>query len=189
MTPNYPLVEPASIEEWRDWLAENSETSPPIRLVLKKKGSSHAGITYVEALEEALRFGWIDHTAGALDEFRWTVSFGKRRPGSTWAAGNKAAVERLEAEGRMTAPGRAVVERAKADGSWNALDEIDRLQVPADLAAALCQEEASLGWDSISESVRKQLLWSVASAKKPETRLKRIAIAVAAARAQVPNRL
>lgn len=184
-TSRYPMVEPASVAEWHAWLSANAETSGRIRLALQKKGSSHQGISYLEALDEALAFGWIDSTAGALDSDRFTVTFARRKPGSTWSQHNKISVKRLQAEGRMMPAGRAAVEAAKADGSWNLLDSIDRLELPTDLSDALDYAEVRAGWDALSESVRRQLLWQIANAKRPETRVNRIGIIVATAHAKM----
>ena len=95
------------------------------------------GLDYEAAIEEALCFGWVDSTGGRVDDDRGKLYFAPRKPRSVWAATNKARVERLIAAGRMAPAGLAAIERAKANGSWEILDSVERLEVPEDLAAAL----------------------------------------------------
>ena len=143
-----------------------------------------ARLPYEEAVEEALCFGWVDGTAGTVDEERGKQYFAPRKPNSGWAATNKARVERLIAEGRMAPAGLAAIERAKANGSWELLDSVERLEVPADLAAALdAHPPAAANFAAFPPSVRKQLLASLVMARRPETRAERVRrIAEAAAR-------
>jgi uncharacterized protein YdeI (YjbR/CyaY-like superfamily) len=127
-------------------------------------------------IEEALCFGWVDGQGGHVDEERSKLYFAPRRRGSVWAATNKARVERLAAAGLMTAAGWAAIERAKADGSWIVLDGPERLEVPADLRAALDgTPPAAEHWSAFPPSTRKQILGWIATAKRPETRAARIA--------------
>lgn len=129
------MVAPRSRVELRTWLEANHASSPGARLAIGKKGNVVTSLTYEDAIQEGLCFGWIDSTAGRLDDDRYTVRFTPRRPGSSWARTNKARVERLIAEGLMTPAGLAVIDAAKADGSWTGLDEVEDLVVPDDLAA------------------------------------------------------
>jgi uncharacterized protein YdeI (YjbR/CyaY-like superfamily) len=178
------VLRPRDAAELRAWLEEHHETSGPVWLAVAKKGSRLPGVTYDEAVEEALSFGWIDSTARRLDEDAFRILFARRKRGSTWAASNKARVERLVAEGRMRPAGMAAVEAAKADGSWEGLSEVDALIVPPDLAEALdADAEARANFDAFPDSVKRMVLYRVASVKKPETRARRIAEAVADAKA------
>jgi uncharacterized protein YdeI (YjbR/CyaY-like superfamily) len=178
------VLRPRDAAELRAWLEEHHETSGPEWLAVAKKGSRLPGVTYDEAVEEALSFGWIDSTARRLDEDAFRILFARRKRGSTWAASNKARVERLVAEGRMRPAGMAAVEAAKADGSWEGLSEVDALIVPPDLAEALdADAEARANFDAFPDSVKRMVLYRVASVKKPETRARRIAEAVADAKA------
>ena len=142
------------------------------------------GSPYEEAVEEALCFGWVDGTAGTIDEERGKQYFAPRKPNSGWAATNKARVERLIAEGLMAPAGLAAIERARANGSWELLDSVERLEVPADLATALDgHPPAAANFAAFPPSVRKQLLTSLVMARRPETRAERVRrIAEAAAR-------
>lgn len=175
-------IEPDSAEAWRAWLAEHHATSPGVWLAVGKKGGTRTSLTYEQAVEEAVAFGWIDSTVRRLDEHRFRQLFTPRRPGGNWAASNKARVAKLLAEGRMQPAGRAVVEAAKADGSWNLLDDVEALVIPADLADALASDpSAASGFDRLPDSARKQLLYWIGSARRPETRARRIQSTVEAA--------
>ena len=179
---NAPLLEVRDRAQLRAWLERNHSRSAGVRLAIGKRGNAVTTLTYEDAIEEALCFGWIDSTAGCLDEDRYTVLFTPRKPGSTWARTNKVRVERLTSAGLMTPAGLAAIERAKADGSWNALDDVDELRVPPDLAEALAAEpEAERGFARLSSSKRRMALYWIGSSKRPETRAKRIAETVHAA--------
>jgi uncharacterized protein YdeI (YjbR/CyaY-like superfamily) len=171
----------------RAWLEANHDTSPGVRLAIGKKGGSATALTYTDAIEEALCFGWIDSMAGRLDSDRFTVLFTRRKPGSGWSRSNKVRVARLTSNGTMTAAGLAVIGAAKADGSWNALDDVEDLVVPPDLAQALaCDETARVGFEAASESARKMALHWIAGAKRPGTRANRIGEIVSRAAQGLP---
>lgn len=172
-------IEPADRSTWRLWLAAHHGISPGVWVVLDKSRGS-PGLTLDDAVEEALCYGWIDSTLHRLGDGRRALLFTPRRPRSTWAQSNKRRVERLVAEGQMTAAGLAVVERAKADGSWAALDDIDALKIPADLLAALAAEPATLaGFEALTPSKKKSTLWWISSARTARTRARRIEETVA----------
>ena len=146
-----------------------------IRLVIHKRGSTKGTLTYEEAVREGLCFGWIDSKAGRLDDERYTVWFAPRRPGSVWSATNKRRIEELIAEGAMTEAGMAPVVAAKADGSWNALDRIEALEVPDDLLAAFDRHAGSReNWDAFPPGARKQILAWIYGARRDETRARRV---------------
>ena len=149
-----------------------------------RRGSGRVRLDYEAAVEEALCFGWVDSTGGYLDDERGKLYFAPRKPRSVWAVSNKARVERLIHEGRMAPAGLAVIERAKANGSWDLLDAVERLEVPEDLAAALeDRPPAAVDFAAFPPSARKMLLGWVALARRPGTRAARITeIAEAAAR-------
>ena len=133
-------------------------------------------------MEEALCFGWIDSVVNRLDADRFKQLFTPRKRGSGWARTNKERVERLVARGLMTDAGLAAVKAAKADGSWQALDDVENLVVPGDLAAALAANPAAAaGFAAFTSSVRKMILYRVSEAKQPETRARRIEQTVTAA--------
>ena len=137
---------------------------------------------YADLRDEALCWGWIDSRPAKLDAARTMLRMSPRRRGSRWSAINKARVSALEAEGRMTGAGRAAIEAAQADGSWNALDDLDC--VPADLAAALAAAH-SADWEGLAPSLQRGLLERLLDAKCPETLARRIAEIVARAQATV----
>jgi uncharacterized protein YdeI (YjbR/CyaY-like superfamily) len=144
--------------------------------VHRKKSSDLEGPMYDDLVEEALCFGWIDSVTHRVDDDRMLQWFSPRRPGGLWSALNKERIDRLEREGLMAEPGRAAIERAKADGSWSQTDEVDALVVPADLAAAFeAAPAAKVNYDGLADSAKRQLLWSVYSVKRPETRARKIA--------------
>jgi uncharacterized protein YdeI (YjbR/CyaY-like superfamily) len=169
---------------WRTWLEANHATAGGAWLVTWRPRSGRQGLDYGEAVEEALCFGWVDSTAGTIDDERGRLYFAPRKTRSAWSASNKARVERLIAEGWMAPAGLAAIERAKANGSWETLDTVERLEVPADLAAALHERPpAAVNFATFSPSARKMMLAWVATARRPETRADRIRkIAESAAR-------
>jgi uncharacterized protein YdeI (YjbR/CyaY-like superfamily) len=179
-----PLVEVDDRAAWRAWLEDNHATPDGAWLVARRRGSDRVGLDYEAAIEEALCFGWVDSTAGRVDQERGKLYFARRKPHSAWAATNKARVDRLIAAGRMTPAGLEAIERAKANGSWTVLDAVERLEVPADLRQALADRpRADEHFAAFSPSARKQILAWVAFARRAETRERRIrAVAEAAAR-------
>jgi len=175
-----PLLAPASRAELRAWLAENHATSAGVNLAVGKKGNTVTALTYDDAVEEGLAFGWIDSVAHRLDENRYTVRFTPRRRGSIWAKTNHARVARLTADGLMTPAGMAVVEAAQADGSWTLLSDAEDLVIPPDLAAALSAAGASARFSALPAARQSEALYRIGSAKRPETRERRISETVEA---------
>lgn len=168
--------------QWRDWLAAHGDSSPGIWLVVPRNLGRGSALSYDDIVEEALCFGWIDSTVRSRDDQTRMMLMTRRKPRSTWAASNKARVERLTATGRMDPRGLDAVEQAKANGSWTMLDAVERMEVPEDLAAALdAVPAARRSFDGFPPSARKQLLWHVLNAKRPETRARRIATIVSEA--------
>ena len=167
-------VTPADQDAWRAWLAEHHADRSGVWLVFPRRRG--ALLTYELAVEEALCFGWIDGRVQPIDATHVRQHFAPRRPGGTWARSNKDRVARLERDGRMTAAGRAVVEAARTDGSWNALDDIEAMVIPPDLQAALDgNPSAAAQFDGFSPSARRAFLWWIKSAKRPATRAQRVA--------------
>lgn len=166
---------PLTRQEWRDWLSENHPRSEGVWLITYKKASGKADLAYDEAVEEALCFGWIDSKPGKLDEERSMLWVAPRKPGSNWSRSNKERVERLLAAGLMAPAGLEKVEAAKADGSWNALDAVEALEIPPDLAEALAAyPNAARHFEAFPRSVKRGILEWILNAKKPETRARRI---------------
>ena len=174
---------------WRTWLATNHATSPGIWLVFDKKSSRPDRLAYVDAVEEALCYGWIDSTVRTLDDTRYVQLMTPRKPKSTWARTNKARVERLIAAGLMAEAGLASIERAKANGSWESLDGVESLVVPDDLEKALrTRPGASKNFAAFAPSARKGYLHWISQAVRPETRAQRIGHVVALAEAKQKTR-
>jgi uncharacterized protein YdeI (YjbR/CyaY-like superfamily) len=163
-----PIIDLPDRAAWRAWLAANHNSSGSIRLVVSKKGQ--AGVSYTDAVEEALCYGWIDSRTNKLDGAHYLLLISPRRKGSIWSKQNKERIVRLEALGLMTAPGLAKITAAIEDGSWNALDEVEALHLPPALAEAFAANpNAQVHWDASSESLRKQWLYWLASARLKET--------------------
>jgi uncharacterized protein YdeI (YjbR/CyaY-like superfamily) len=170
-----PSVGPRSREEWRRWLRSNHRRETGVWLVLHKKSSPVPTVSYDDAVEEALCFGWVDSRADRVDERRRRQLFTPRKRGSGWSRSNKERVARLIASKRMAKAGLAVIEAAKADGSWSLLDSVEALEVPDDLAAALRRNaKARRNFEGFTPGSRKRILYWIATAKRPETRATRI---------------
>jgi len=164
-------VRPKSRKAWRDWLEKNHATSRGVWLVYAKKHTGLPSLTYNDAVEEALCFGWIDSKINPIDDAFFMQVFTPRNLTSAWSALNKARVERLIAAGLLTAAGLAMVKAAKDSGTWNALKHVEDLKIPPDLAKAIkANPDASRHWASFSPSRRKAVLYRLAGAKRPETR-------------------
>lgn len=162
---------------WRAWLAEHHADSPGVWLVLHKKGGDVTALTYAAALDEALCFGWIDGQGRSRDAASSFQRMTPRRPKSPWSARNVGYIARLEAAGLMHESGRAAVRAAQADGRWDAAYAGQAsAEVPADLAEAIAADpRAQAMFDVLTKTNRFALIYRTNSAKRPETRAKRIA--------------
>jgi len=177
-----PLVHPETIAEWRSWLAEHHADTDGVWLATWKRASGKTPLDYGAIVEEALCFGWIDGLVNTLPDGRQAQLLTPRRRGSGWSGSNKERVQRLVADGRMTEAGMRVIDAAKADGSWSMQDAAEALIEPAELKAALdANSEARQQWDAFPRSPRRALIWWVMSAKRPETRDRRVATIVSEA--------
>ncbi len=163
------------------WLAKQHASAEGLWLVMAKKGSGIASVTYAEALDVALTWGWIDARKESVDDTYWKQQFSPRGKRSIWSKVNREKIAALEASGRMKDPGRAAVAAAKADGRWDrAYDSPARAEVPPDLAAALAKNaKARALFGELDSANRYAILHRVLTAKKPETRAQRIATFVA----------
>ena len=190
MTVERERVEPRDRAAWRRWLEDNHRTASGVLLIYKKKNAPGPGLRYEEALDEALCFGWIDSQVWSLDEDRRMQLFTPRRPRSAWSKRNKERVARLTEEGLMAEPGLEAIRLAQSNGAWTALDRVEALEVPEDLARALDRSpEARHNFDAFSPSARKSYLYWVEGAKRPETRARRVDDVVRLAAANVRSRL
>lgn len=186
--PDAPVVDPGSATAWRAWLAANHADSPGAWLVVSRR-AGETGLSYEDSICEALCFGWVDGQSKVLPDGRSTLWYTRRRPGSGWAATNKARIARLTEQGRMEPAGLAVIEQAKANGTWTMFDDAEALIEHPLLRAALDAEPAARAtWDGYPPSLRKQLLSWIATARREETRANRVATIVAtAARGERPS--
>jgi uncharacterized protein YdeI (YjbR/CyaY-like superfamily) len=166
-----PRVRPKSRQAWRAWLEKNHAASTGVWVVYAKKHSGLPSLTYNDAVEEALCFGWIDSKLNPIDENFFMQVFTPRKLKSAWSKLNKTRVERMLAAGRMAPAGLAAVEAAKRSGTWDAMTHVDNLIVPPDLEKALkANPDARRHWGSYTPSRRKGVLYRLAGAKRPETR-------------------
>ena len=171
----YPKIEFRSREALRRWLETNHDISSAFWLVTYKKHVTKYYIPYAEVVEELLCFGWIDARTRRLDEDRTMLLVVPRNVGSTWSASNKKRVAKLSRQGLMTRAGQAKIDTAKADGSWTFLDDVENLVVPDDLAEALGKNKrARKNFQSFNASSKKVILLWIKTAKRAETRAKRI---------------
>lgn len=167
---------------WRQWLVQNHAASGGVWLVYEKAVEGKRRLSYNDIVDEAVSFGWIDSLTRSLDAERAMLYISPRKPRSPWSRSNKERVARLIKGGFMTEAGLAVVEAAKRDGSWDVYDAVEQLTIPSDLEAAFADNKAARqNFAAFSASNKKQLLWYLASARRPETRQKRIVQIVHAA--------
>lgn len=171
-----PIISFADAHAWSKWLAPNHASSRGVWLKIAKKGSKAASVSYAEALEIALIWGWIDGQKGKLDETWWLQKFTPRGPKSIWSKINRDKAVALIEAGEMKPPGLSEVERAKGDGRWDAAyDSQSRATVPPDLAKALAANPRAARFFATLESHnRYAVLFRIHTAKRPETRALRI---------------
>jgi uncharacterized protein YdeI (YjbR/CyaY-like superfamily) len=178
LRPALPLVEIASRGEWRRWLERHHATSTGVWAVTTKKGSLGPDDPYVSARdlnEECLCFGWIDSKPGRVDERRTALLCTPRKAGSGWSKVNKDRLDALLASGLVAPAGLAMIDQAKADGSWGKLDAVDALTIPDDLAVALAaRPPAAELFGAFPPSARRGILEWITNAKTASTRAKRI---------------
>ena len=168
-------VHPKTRADWRAWLSEHHQRDQGVWLITYKKATGKPRIDNNGAVEEALCFGWIDSKPNKLDDERSMLWFAPRKPGSGWSKINKERIARMIAAGLMMPPGLEKIEAAQKDGSWYALDAIEALEIPPDLAIALAAyPNAAINFEAFPRSAKRGILEWISTAKKPETRAKRI---------------
>lgn len=169
------LYYPASQAEWRKWLMENHQSKDSVWLLYYKKKSQIPSLSWSEAVDEALCFGWIDSTKKTVDEDSYKQLFTKRKAKSSWSKINKVKIKQLSQEGKLMQAGLDCVEIAKQNGMWTLLDEVEQLIIPEDLEEAFENNPNSKTFFlSLTKSDKKGLLYWIVIAKRPETRQKRI---------------
>jgi uncharacterized protein YdeI (YjbR/CyaY-like superfamily) len=176
MAKRLDSVQPASRKAWRSWLQKNHASSPGIWLVYAKKHAGIPSLSYTDAVEEALCFGWIDSLVHSVDDSRYKQIFTPRKPSSAWSALNKKRVEKLIAAAQMTAAGMKMIELAKTNRQWEAHAKTEALVMPPELKKALNgHAKAKKNWPTYTASQQKAFLRMVDGAKTPETRARRVA--------------
>ncbi len=181
MAADLPTLSFASAEDFEQWLAAQPAASPGVWLKLARKRPGVVALDYAQALDVALCHGWIDGQKAALDDTHWVQKFTPRRARSRWSKVNREKVAALIEQGRMRPAGLAEIERAKADGRWDAAYDSPRTaEVPADLAEAIAADPAAArSFAELNRTNRFTILHRVHDAKRPETRARRIAQFVA----------
>lgn len=172
-------VRPTSRAQWRAWLAKNHDTSRGCWVVYAKKGTDVPTLSYEESVLEALCYGWIDGLMKSIDETYYKRRFTPRKPKSTWSPSNKRRVSQLLEEGTMRPAGQALIDAAKADGSWDTPSEAERAApvtdpTPEFQAALDANPRAKAGFDALTPGRRKVYCQWIAAAKRDATREKRI---------------
>ena len=173
---DYPVIHFESDQDWEQWLEENAASAQGVWIKMARTGSGIPSINYQEALRTALCFGWIDGQSKRIDEVFFMQKFTPRRPKSMWSKRNRELVAELIAAGRMRPAGLAQVEQAKQDGRWEAAyDSPANAQVPEDLQAALDANPAARDFfAALNSTNRYAVLHRIMTAKRPETRQRRI---------------
>jgi uncharacterized protein YdeI (YjbR/CyaY-like superfamily) len=176
------VIEPKDRAAWRRWLMRHHDRDSGVWVVIHKKASTSGTFSYEDAVLEALCFGWIDSKPNRVDADSFKLWLAPRRPKSVWSAINKERTARLIDSGLMRPSGYAAIETARANGSWAALDRSDALIMPDDLTAALtASPEAARHFEAFPPGTKKQVYYWIESAKRPETRAKRVTETVARA--------
>jgi len=164
---------------WRKWLEKNHAKSPGVWLIYYKKSSTKKRLEYNDAVEEALCFGWIDSTARPIDDQKYMQRFTPRKSKSGWSALNKRRVQKMVEQNLMTQAGLEKINEAKKNGAWEHLDQIEALALPEDFESALSKnKKAKMNFEAFPQFTRKQFLYRINSAKRPETRKERIRLLV-----------
>ncbi len=163
-------------QEWDNWLEQNQASSPGLWLKIAKKGAGFESVTYDQALESALCYGWIDGQKKPYDDSAWLQKFNRRGPRSIWSKNNRLKAEALIANGRMKPDGLAAIEQAKANGQWDSAYESQKgIGIPEDLQHALDQHPAARAFfATLNSANRYAILYRLQVAKKPEVRARKL---------------
>lgn len=166
---------PSDKQDWRKWLDLNHNKKEAVWLIFYKKKSPNYNLSWSESVDEALCFGWIDSTKKTIDTEKYIQYFSKRKAKSNWSKINKDKVKTLVEQKLMKEEGYKSIEIAKENGSWTLLDEVEALIIPEDLKGEFENHEGSMKYfNNLSKSAKKILLYWIVSAKRKETRQKRV---------------
>jgi uncharacterized protein YdeI (YjbR/CyaY-like superfamily) len=171
-----PILRFRGMKDWERWLAGEHESAPGVWLMIAKKGSALRSVSYAEALEAALCYGWIDGQKQAYDSEAWLQKFTPRGPRSIWSQINRQKAEQLMASGRMTPAGLRAIENAKRNGQWeNAYHSAKSSTIPEDFLVAMAKNrKAKIFFETLNSANRYAILFRIQTAKKAETRARRI---------------
>lgn len=173
--PTPDTFHPTDRKAWRQWLIKHHHVKISVWVIFNKVKTGQRGLSWSEAVDEALCFGWIDSKAVTLDEHQYKQFFTRRKPKSVWSRINKEKIDRLIADDLMTEAGMRSIEIAKENGSWTSLDQFEDLIIPKDLEKAFKLHKGSKAFfTGLSKSIKKGMLYWIGSAKLPETRQRRI---------------
>lgn len=174
-------IHPKTRAGWRSWLEKNHANCDGVWLIYYRESTGKRRLNWEDAVREALCFGWIDSKVKPIDNERYKQIFTPRRPRSVWSKINKQHIVELAEAGLMAEAGRRAVDVAKKNGAWSMLDPVDALIVPADLEATLRgSKRAREAYEALSDSAKRAVLYPLYSARREETRAKRVADALAA---------
>lgn len=173
-------VTPRSRAAWGQWLQRNHESRSEVWVVFYKRHTDEPTLSYGDAVEEALCFGWVDGVKRSIDAQRYTHRFSPRAPASKWSALNRERAKRMEQAGRMTEAGRKAIQRAKRNGTWASTAPAIDLSMPPELAARLeLDKKAAAFFDSLARSYQQQFIGWINAAKRAETKARRVNESVA----------
>jgi uncharacterized protein YdeI (YjbR/CyaY-like superfamily) len=167
---------PGNREQWRNWLKKNHANEIEVWLVFLKKHTGRQNVSYNDAVEEALCFGWIDGVKRSIDEDRYMHRFTPRKPGSNWSESNKKRVQRLISASQMAPAGEESIKLAKKNGKWSApANSPAEISMPPEFDVRLkCNKKAATFFSSLAPSYQRQYIAWIATAKRPDTRKRRV---------------
>lgn len=170
---------PKNANDWRQWLLDNHAKEPSVYLIFYKKSSAKFNLSWSEAVDQALCFGWIDSVKKTIDNESYMQFYSPRKAKSTWSAINKEKIKKLTKLDLMMPAGLAAINQAKNNGYWSLMDDVEKLIVPNDLHIALSQiPQAYSNFQKFTRSSKRSILYWIVIAKRPDTREKRIKITV-----------
>ncbi len=170
---------PRSRKSWRDWLERNHDSQSEVWVVFYKRHTGKATLSYDDAVEEALCFGWIDGVRRTLDDTRYTIRFSPRTSTSSWSALNRSRAQRMKRAGLMAPAGEKAIRLARRSGRWAAAEATPDRSMPPELNEALRSDStAAKFFETLAPSYRRQFIGWINAARRPETRQRRVAEAV-----------